>query len=148
MKKFPVCIQHDVMDCGAACIKMLSDYYGQSYSLAELKEQCVPTREGLSLSNIAKTLDNLKYTTVGGRLTVDRLVEKAPLPCILHWNQEHFVVLYKIKKKKQDVLFFIADPGVGLLKYKRKEFSEHWCTTQSGGEEKGIALIVEKKSRF
>jgi ATP-binding cassette subfamily B protein len=148
MKKFPVCIQHDVMDCGVACIKMLTDYYGQSFSLNELKEQCVPTREGLSLSSIAKTLDNIGYTTVGGRLTIDRLMEKAPLPCILHWDQEHFVVLYKIENKKNDARFFIADPGIGLLKYNRKEFTEHWCTTQSGGENKGVILVVEKKADF
>jgi len=148
MRKFPVCIQHDVMDCGAACIKMLTDYHGQSFSLNELKELCVPTREGLSMSNIAKTLDHLGYSTIGGRLTVERLVEKATLPCILHWNQEHFVVLYKIEKKKKDILFYIADPGIGLLKYNQKDFIEHWCTTQSGGENKGILLVVEKKADF
>jgi ATP-binding cassette subfamily B protein len=148
MKKFPVCIQHDVMDCGAACIKMLADYHGQSFSLNELKEQCVPTREGLSMSNIATALDNIGYTTVGGRLTVERLEEKAPLPCILHWDQEHFVVLYKVKKKKRNTVFHIADPGIGLLTYNQKEFTEHWCTTQSGGEEKGVTLVIEKKADF
>lgn len=98
-KKFPFCLQHDVMDCGAACVKMLTDYNGQNFSLDELKSICNPTREGVSLSKVAKTLDTVGYATMGGRLSIERLTEKAPLPCILHWNQEHFVVLHKIEKK-------------------------------------------------
>lgn len=145
-KKISVCIQHDAMDCGAACVKMLTDYYGQSFTLDELKSTCNPTREGVSLSNIAKTLDSVGYSTMGGRLSVERLVDKAPLPCILHWNQEHFVVLYKIEKKKTYTLFHIADPGIGLLKYKEKEFVDNWCSTKNQNEEKGVLLVVEKKA--
>lgn len=148
MKKFPVCIQHDAMDCGATCIKMITDFNLQSYSLSEIKEICMPTREGISLSNIAQTLDELGYNTIGGKLTVERLCTKAPLPCILHWNQEHFVVLHKISKKKNETVFHIADPGVGLVKYSQKEFVENWCTAKSGGEEKGVVLLLEKKANF
>lgn len=142
-KRFPICIQHDVMDCGVACVKMLTDYHGQSFALDELKSICNPTREGVSLSNVAKTLDSVGYATVGGRLSVERLVDKAPLPCLLHWNQEHFVILYKIEKKGR--VFHVADPGIGLLKYNKKEFTENWCSTKVGDEEKGIVLVVEKK---
>lgn len=143
-KRFPICIQHDVMDCGVACVKMLTDYHGQSFALDELKSICNPTREGVSLSNVAKTLDSVGYATVGGRLSVERLVDKAPLPCLLHWNQEHFVILYKIEKKGR--VFHVADPGIGLLKYNKKEFTENWCSTKVGDEEKGIVLVVEKKA--
>lgn len=145
-KKFPICIQHDIMDCGAACVKMLTDYYGQCFSLDELKSTCNPTREGISLSNVAKTLDTAGYSTMGGRLSVERLIDKAPLPCILHWNQEHFVVLHKIEKRKNDIFFHVADPGIGLLKYSQKEFADNWCSTMAGEEEKGVVLAVEKKA--
>lgn len=148
MKKFPICIQHDAMDCGAACIKMITDFNLQSYSLSEIKEICMPTREGISLSNIAQTLDELDYNTIGGKLTVERLCTKAPLPCILHWNQEHFVVLHKISKMKNETVFHIADPGVGLVKYSQKEFVGNWCTAKSGGEAKGVVLLIEKKANF
>ncbi len=108
----------------------------------------MPTREGVSLSNIAQTLDDIGYNTIGGKLTVERLVAKAPLPCILHWNQEHFVVLHKISKKKNETVFHIADPGVGLVKYSKKEFIEKWCTLKSEGEDKGVVLLLEKKTDF
>lgn len=148
MKKFPICIQHDVMDCGAACIKMIADFNKQSYSLSDIKDKCTPSREGVSLSNIAQILDDIGYNTIGGKLTVERLVAKAPLPCILHWNQEHFVVLHKISKKKNETVFHIADPGIGLVKYSKKEFIEKWCTVKSGGEDKGVVLLLEKKTVF
>ncbi len=145
-KKFPFCLQHDVMDCGAACVKMLTDYNGQNFSLDELKSICNPTREGVSLSKVAKTLDTVGYATMGGRLSIERLTEKAPLPCILHWNQEHFVVLHKIEKKKKGTIFHVADPGIGLLKFTEKEFAENWCSTKSGDEDKGVVLVVEKRA--
>ena len=84
MKKFPICIQHDVMDCGAACIKMITEYNGQLIDLAAIKEIWSPTREGVSLSTIGRTLDFYGYTTVGGKLTIERLIEKQPLPAIIH----------------------------------------------------------------
>ena len=145
-KKFPLCLQHDIMDCGAACVKMLTDYHGQSFSLDELKLICNPTREGVSLSNVAKTLDSVGYTSVGGRLSVERLIDKAPLPCLLHWQQSHFVILHKVEKKKNGNVFHVADPGIGLLKYNEKEFTENWCSTKAGNEEKGVVLVVEKKA--
>ncbi|WP_200878567.1 ABC transporter transmembrane domain-containing protein [Sphingobacterium sp. ML3W] len=146
MRKFPICIQHDVMDCGAACIKMITEYNNQFIDLSEIKSECNPTREGVSLSAIARTLDFYGYTTIGGKITTERLIEKQPLPAIIHWNQEHFVVLYKIKKSEQGYTFYIADPDIGLLKYKEKDFKENWCSTVSGQEDKGVILVIEKKS--
>lgn len=148
MKKFPICIQHDTMDCGVACIKMISTYYDQRYSLSHLKEMCIPSREGVSLSNISATLEQIGYSTNGGRLSLDRLIEKAPLPCILFWNQEHFVVLYKIKKNRRNTFFYIADPGIGCLKYNLEDFTANWYATNTSNKDKGIALIIEKKANF
>jgi ATP-binding cassette subfamily B protein len=136
------------MDCGAACIKMITEYNGQFIDLSDIKEICNPTREGVSLSAIAKTLDFYGYNTVGGKLTIVRLIEKQPLPAIIHWNQEHFVVLHKIKKIKGEHIFYVADPDIGLLRYKEKDFKENWCSTVSGQQDKGVILVVEKKAVF
>ncbi|PXV59348.1 ATP-binding cassette subfamily B protein [Dysgonomonas alginatilytica] len=144
MKKFPVSIQHDAMDCGIACIKMITDYYGCSYTIPQLKEVCIPSREGVALSSISETLEELGFKSLGGRLTLDRLVDKVVLPCIIHWNQEHFVVLYKIKKTKKGLLFYIADPAMGLVKYNTEDFKNGWVSTSTNNEEKGIILVVEK----
>lgn len=148
MKKFPICIQHDSMDCGVACIKMISSYYGQQLPLSYLKNICTPSREGVSLSKISATLEEIGFSTIGGRLSLDRLTEKAPLPCILYWNQEHYVILYKIKKKKKDTFFYIADPGIGCLKYNQEDFTANWYATNTTNCDKGIALIIEKKANF
>ncbi len=148
MKNFPIFKQHDVMDCGVSCVKMITDYNGQNYSFEKLKEVCVPTKEGVSLSSISNTLDQVGYNTVGGRLTVERLADKAPLPCILHWDQEHFVILYKINRKHSGYIFHIADPGIGLIKYPQSEFEKHWYSGKYDGEEKGVVLITEKKPDF
>lgn len=148
MKKFPICIQHDSMDCGAACIKMISSYYGQQLSLNYIKDICTPSREGVSLSKISTTLEQIGFSTIGGRLSLDRLIEKAPLPCILYWNQEHYVILYRIKKTKKGSFFYIADPGIGCLKYNQENFTANWYATNTTNCDKGIALVIEKKANF
>ena len=79
------------------------------------------------------------WESVCVRTTIDNL-SQAPLPCILHWNQNHFVVLYKVRKGKR---FYVADPGKGLVSYSRDEFRNHWVSTRSGGEDKGIAMLLE-----
>ena len=70
---------------------------------------------------------------------------EVPLPCILHWNQNHFVVLYKVKKGKN---FYVADPGKGLVVYTLEEFKQHWISTNSNGEDKGIAMFLETTPAF
>lgn len=144
MKKFPVSIQHDAMDCGIACIKMITDYYGCSYTIPQLKEICIPSREGVSLSSISETFEKLGFKSQGGRLTLDKLINKVIFPCIIHWNQEHFVVLYKVKKTRKGMIFYVADPAIGLVKYSLEEFKNGWVSTSTNNEEKGIILIVEK----
>ncbi|MDL2214619.1 peptidase domain-containing ABC transporter [Dysgonomonas sp. OttesenSCG-928-M03] len=146
MKKFPLSIQHDAMDCGIACIKMVTAFYGCSYTIPQLKEICIPSREGVSLSNISETLEGLGFKSLGGRLTLDKLINQVVLPCILHWNQEHFVVLYKIEKTRRGLRFYIADPAVGLVKYNLEEFRDGWVSTSANNEEKGIILVIEKSA--
>lgn len=132
------------MQCGITCLQMICKYYGKEYSLESLSRYCFATTEGVSMLGISEAANKLGLHTICGRVTMEQLPQ-APLPCILHWSQNHFVILYKIKNKKK---FYIADPGKGLLTYAEKEFKDHWISTQSKGEEKGIAMFIQPTPAF
>lgn len=138
MKKIPVIIQHDAMDCGIACVAMLCRWYGIKVSIADLKEICIPTKEGISLKAIATVLERFGFHVLGGRSTIKALVEKTMLPVILHWRQNHFVVLFKITKRRGKYFFHISDPAIGRIIYSELEFEQAWIET----ENKGIVLLV------
>ena len=146
--KFPVYIQHDAMDCGPACLKMVAAFHGKQYSLDELRQRCFISREGVSLMGISKSAEEIGFRTLGGRFTFDQLIEKAPLPSIVHWQQSHFIVVYRIKKSKRRTIVYVADPGKGLIKYTKQEFCENWISTSSKGEEKGVVLLLETTALF
>ena len=148
MKPFPFTKQPDAMDCGPACLKMVSEHYGRRYTLEHLRENCFIGRDGVSMLGISRAAEKIGFHTVGGRLTFEKLVEKAPLPCIVHWKQEHFVVVYGIRKNRKDYRISVADPGKGLLTYSREEFCNNWLSTRTQGEEKGVALLLEPTSLF
>ena len=143
-KNFIICKQYDSMQCGIACLAMICKYYGKEYSMDWLNQLCFATTEGVSLLNITRAAETLGLKTVGARCEVSNLVNKN-LPCILHWNQNHFVVLYKLKKGK---IFYIADPGKGLVKYKLEEFKEHWISTKQDGAEKGVSMFLKPTEKF
>lgn len=138
MAKFPYYKQHDAMQCGVACLQMICRYYGKAYPQDALSEMCSATTEGVSLLGISNTATELGLHTTCGKATIDML-QAAPLPCVLHWDQNHFVVLYAVKKD----CFYVADPGRGRMKYNKGEFGSHWLSTQSKGDEKGIAMFVK-----
>lgn len=148
MPKILLVKQLDEMDCGPSCLKMVSSYYGRHYSIDTLRELCNIIKDGVSLLGISKAAEEIGLKTMGGRFSIDILVKKAILPCILHWNQEHFVVIYRIKKKRNRTIFYIADPGKGLLQYEKAEFQEHWISTKTNGEEKGVVLLLEPTEQF
>lgn len=141
---FPFYKQHDSMQCGITCLQMICKHHGKEYSLDTLSRYCFATTEGVSLLGISEAANKLGLHTLCGRVTMEQLPQ-APLPCILHWSQNHFVVLYKIKKGKK---FYIADPAKGLVTYAEKEFKSHWVSTQSKGEEKGIAMFLQPTPAF
>ena len=99
MNKFPLYRQHDAMLCGVACLSTVCAHFGQQFSMEELSELCPTTSEGVSMLGISRAAEELGLHTACGRLTVDVLAT-APLPCILHWNQNHFVVLHRISGRK------------------------------------------------
>ena len=145
---FPFTKQPDSMDCGPACLAMISEYYGKKYTLEYLRDNCFISRDGVSLLGISRAGEKIGFKTVGGRLTFEKLAEKAPLPCIVHWNQEHFVVVNEVRKKKKDYKISVADPGKGLLTYSREDFCDRWVSTRTNGEEKGVALLLEPTNLF
>ncbi len=146
--KFPFIKQPDAMDCGPASLVMIAQHYGRHYTLDHLRERCFLARDGVSLLGISKAAEEIGFRTVGGRLTFKKLTEKVLLPCIVHWNQEHFVVVYALRKQRKGYIVFVADPGKGLLTYSREEFCEYWVSTRTNGEEKGIALLMEPTQLF
>ena len=101
-KPFPTYRQLDSMDCGPTCLRMIARFYGRVYSIQNLREKAFITREGVSMLGIADAAEYIGFRTICGRMTLGKMVEQRPFPCILHWNQDHFVVLYDVKKK-QDV---------------------------------------------
>ena len=142
--RFECFLQHDSMQCGIACLAMICKHYGKEFSIETLSRYCFASTEGVSLLGISEAANKLGLHSVCGRVSMEQM-QQAPLPCILHWNQNHFVVLYKQKQGKK---FYIADPGKGLITYNRKEFVEHWVSTRSQGEEKGIAMFIQPTPVF
>lgn len=148
MSLFVHYFQYDAMDCGPTCLKMVAAFYGRKYSLDQLRNRCNISRDGVSLMGISKTAEEIGFKTFGGIFTFEQLVEQAILPCIVHWNQKHFVVVYKITKTKRKTKVYVADPAKGLIQYTQQEFCENWISTSSRGEEKGIALLLETTTLF
>src|SRR5690554_6280110 len=149
MPKFPHYLQPDAMDCGPTCIRIVASHFGKHYNLETLRELTWKTREGVSLLTISDAAEKIGFRTQGVRVTLEQLME-APLPAIIHWTQNHFVVLYKIKKKRDraGAEFYVSDPAHGLLKYSREEFVKYWASMQQEGEPAGIALLLEPTSDF
>lgn len=133
------------MQCGVACLSMVCAHYGKKYSIDALSHICFATTEGVSLLGISQAAEKLGLETVSGKIATEQLA-KAELPCILHWNQNHFVVLYKVSKN--GCKFHVADPGKGKIKYDREEFDQHWLSTQSNDEDKGIAMFLVPTQDF
>jgi len=148
MSKFPFYHQHDAMDCGPTCLRMIAAHYGRQYSLEGLREKSHFSREGVSLLGISEAAEKLGFRTVGVYVNFEELKKEAPLPCIVHWNQQHFVVVYDIREKNGKDIIYVADPGAGKLKYTKEEFCRCWLSTRSDGEDVGIALLLETTPEF
>ena len=146
---FAIKRQRDAMDCGPSCLAMIAKHYGQQADKEQLRKICSLGKDGVSLLGISKAAEEIGFKTIGGRLSFDTLTSEVPLPCIIHWNQNHFVVVYKIKKRRGNRYeVYVADPGKGLITYTKEEFCEHWISTKTNGEEKGIALLLEPTEQF
>jgi len=153
---FKFSIQHDIMDCAPTCLKMVAEFYGKSYSMEYLRELCHLGKNGVSLLSISEAAETLGFRSLMVKLNMQKLINDCPLPCILHWNQEHFVVLLKIKRKgnfikrifhKQSYskVFVVADPAHGIVKLDEETFYKAWVSTYN---ERGVALLLEPTPTF
>jgi ATP-binding cassette subfamily B protein len=144
LKKFTNYKQADYKDCGPTCLKIIAKHYGKTIHIQELRDSSETTREGSNLLFLSDAAEKIGFRTLGVKLNVKRL-EEAPLPCILHWNKNHYVVLYKIKKGK----YYVSDPGFGLIEYNEKDFLKFWIGNNADeSTQEGIALLVEATPKF
>ena len=142
MSNFKHYSQQDAMDCGPTCLRMVSKYYGKSIGINNLRNESQYNREGVSLLGINKAAVSIGFKTIAASITIEDLKTEAPLPCILHWNQNHFVVLYKASINK----FTIADPAKGIIKLSKQEFEQGWISDKE--EQKGIVLLLSPTPTF
>ncbi len=147
-KKFPFYQQLDAMDCGPTCLRMIAQYYGKHYSLETLRQKSDIGPQGVNLLGISYAAESIGFKTLGVRLSFDKLCE-APLPCIVHWKQNHFVVLYDIKKsKKHDAIVYVSDPNSGHIRYNKEEFISSWTNFSNNNSPEGVALLLEPTPDF
>lgn len=143
--RFPVYQQLDAMDCGSTCLRIVAKHYGRSYSATLMRELCHVTREGVSMLGVSDAAEKIGFHTAGVKITWEQLFNDAPLPCIVHWNQKHFVVVYKIKKDK----VYLSDPASGLLEYSQKDFLRCWLSSGHHESQRcGTALLLEPAPEF
>lgn len=142
--KFCFYNQPDFFDCGPTCLRMIAKYHGRSISLQTLRERTQIGKEGANLLGISEAAEAIGFRTQSLKLIYKALTEDAKLPAILHWRQNHFVVLYQVKKNK----LFVADPAKGLITFTPKEFKINWLSDMEDGEENGIALLLEPSPQF
>ena len=136
--------QLESADCGPSCLRMIAKYYGRNYSVQYLREQAFITREGVSMLGISDAAERIGFRTMGVKVTLEQLRTEVPLPCVLHWNQNYFVVLYKVKNGK----YYIADPATKKLVYEESELARCWCSTVVEGKDTGAALLFEPGPDF
>ena len=148
IKPFPHYQQLDSMDCGPSCLRMIAKYYGRSYSLQNLRERSFITRQGVSMLGVSDAAESIGFRTRGVRISLEQLIEDVPLPCILHWNQDHFVVLYGIKKKRAGNIFKISDPAEGKYEMDTVGLEKCWISTKKDGKDSGTALALAPTPDF
>ena len=145
MDRFKVVRQHDAMECGIASLSMVCAYYGKYVSFSELSQICQPTTEGVSLKGIKDAGESLGFNSICGYLSIEDLIS-IEKPLILHWHQNHFVVLYKTDDNGHT--FYVADPARGKVRYSSDEFKSYWCSKYENGVHKGIAMYMEPSAVF
>ncbi|WP_298904461.1 peptidase domain-containing ABC transporter [uncultured Psychroserpens sp.] len=144
MKKFPTYRQTEAKDCGPTCIKIIAKHYGKTINTQQLRQLSETTREGSSLLGLSEAAESIGFRSLGVKLSFNKLKE-APLPCIVHWNKKHYVVIYRVKKDK----IHISDPAQGLLTYTKKEFIKFWIGNNANDiTEEGIALMLDPTPQF
>jgi len=146
MKKFPFYKQPDSKDCGPTCIRIIAKHYGSNIPLQQIRDLSETTREGSGLQGLSNAAENLGFRTLGVQIDFNTLVSDVPLPCLIHWNKNHYVVVYKIDKSEK---VYLSDPAHGLITYSKAEFIRCWIGENAREDtEEGIALVLETTPAF
>lgn len=148
MRGFPFYRQSDTSDCGPACIRMIAAYYGHEYTLDSIRAKSHISKTGVSLLGISEAAESIGFKTTGVRIPLERIKEGIPLPCILHWNKNHFIVCYKVRKTRKGYRFYIADPARGKTTCTEDIFRQCWLSTVINGQQRGSCLILEPTPVF
>lgn len=138
---FPHEFQMDAKDCGPACLKIIAKYYGKYYSLQYLRDLCGLTKVGVSLLDISYVAQSIGFRTICVKATIQDLRDKISFPCIVHWDNSHFIVIYKIVKDR----VYVSDPAKGLLTYSTEEFYKKWYKEE---EANGVLMALEPMANF
>ena len=160
IKQFPFCKQPDAKDCGPTCLRIIAKHYGKTIPLQQIRNLSETTREGSSLLGLSDAAENLGFRSLGVQIDFKTLVEEVPLPCIVHWNKQHFVVVYEIRvpsfglrgktrNSEHETRIKISDPSYGLIEYSQEEFIKSWIGENADeNTEEGIALLLETTPAF
>lgn len=140
-KSFPHEYQMDAKDCGPACLKIIAKYYGKYYSLQYLRDLCGITREGVSLLDISYAAEKIGLRTVSIKVTISDLTDRVPFPAIVHWDDNHFIVVYKATSKK----IYVSDPEIGLVSYNQEQFKSKWYKQN---QSYGVLMVLEPMANF
>ena len=152
MPYYPHFQQRDSYDCGPTCLQMIAQFYGKKFDIEFLREKCFITRNGVSALGITEAAEFIGFKTLIVKTNIEILIEECPLPVILHWNQEHFIVLYKAKKnffsflnKHKKNYYLIADPAYNLQTIDEETLQKCWLSEDT---KKGIAILLEPQAEF
>ncbi len=149
MAKFPFYKQPDSKDCGPTCLRIISKYYGKTLSLQMLRDLSETTREGSSLLGLSRAAEAIGYKTLSVKIDFKTLVEDVPMPCVVFWMKQHFVVVYKVERKKSGYRVYVSDPSFGLINYSQEEFIANWIGKGADdSSEEGVALVLETTPLF
>lgn len=158
--KFPNDRQLDMLDCGPACLRMIAKYYKKFYSLQYLRDKCNITKEGVSFLDLSHAAEEIGLRTLSLKCTINDLILKIPLPAIVHWDESHFIVVYKILEQKPIITkynkifssnkdlkgtIYVSDPAKGLIKYNTKEFADRWIKKDTNV---GTLIVLEPQADF
>lgn len=143
-QEFPIILQEKSAQCGPVCLQMVSKYYGKHIDLEELEKLSGMTDEGTSLLGLSEAAQSIGLKNLGVKISYEQLTNEVPLPAILHWNNNHYIVVHKISQNK----VWVADPQLGKIQYSKKEFCDNWIKGEIATATEGIALLIEKTNDF
>jgi ATP-binding cassette subfamily B protein len=134
----------DAMDCGPTCLRMIAKHHGRLYSLTYLRERSYADRQGVSIRGLAHAAESIGLRTLAAKVSFEQLAHQAPLPCVAHWEQRHFVVVYRVARGR----VYVADPARGLVSYTAEAFARSWASIRDGGVARGAVLLLEPTPAF